>query len=250
MSESCVVLSEVALCKMLMHVYKHPSQAVNGLLVGHKLQNNSVSITDCFPLFHIHLAFSSPLETALNMLQHLLNTSHSSSQILGYYQASECVFEVEPDAIVLGMRKILSTHCPTPVLCVINNTLLASNLRSIPATFYTPINPSPSSALKEIPSSLAGLVSMEQVMELVNAPESIVDFDDHLTTVDLEWQNSFVMAELKLSLEGGQDPVEQLALGDQRVSPDKDGRGVRYREASVVSTEQAGRESMEEEQEL
>ena len=68
--------------------------------------------------------------------------------------------------------------------------------------------------------------------------------------MDLEWQNSFVMAELKLSLEGGQDPVEQLALGDQRVSPDKDGRGVRYREASVVSTEQAGRESMEEEQEL
>ncbi|XP_069796836.1 uncharacterized protein [Narcine bancroftii] len=84
-----VEISARAYVKMHLHAAKHPSRAVNGLLVAEKAAEGGgdcLLLTDCVPLFHNGLALSVMLEVALNQVD--LWSATNNQVIAGYYQAN------------------------------------------------------------------------------------------------------------------------------------------------------------------
>lgn len=84
-----------ALIKILLHATAHPSQAVNGLLLGKiaadAASGGSVEIVDALPLFHTYLSLAPMTEVALlqardNLQQYLSSVdrlmTHSTIQAL------------------------------------------------------------------------------------------------------------------------------------------------------------------------
>lgn len=88
-------LSEDALLKVLLHAAKHPTTAVNGVLLGTVTGGEGaaeVAITDAIPTCHSFISLAPVLEAALSQLE-----AHAKEQqgtqpglrIVGYYQANE-----------------------------------------------------------------------------------------------------------------------------------------------------------------
>jgi ER membrane protein complex subunit 8/9 len=61
-------LSELAFSKIILHSFKYPSVAINGLLLGSKddsSHSTNMKIVDAVPLFHHNLGLAPMLEVAL-----------------------------------------------------------------------------------------------------------------------------------------------------------------------------------------
>ncbi len=56
--------SSLAAAKILLHAFKHPFGAVNGILIG-KIQSSQAVVVDAIPLFHEHLYLAPMFEVAM-----------------------------------------------------------------------------------------------------------------------------------------------------------------------------------------
>ena len=65
MASSCE-LSKLAYAKIILHAFKYPHTAINGVLLANESSSNqSVKYVDAIPLFHHNLGLAPMLEVAL-----------------------------------------------------------------------------------------------------------------------------------------------------------------------------------------
>ena len=77
MALSCE-LSRVAYSKIILHAFKYPHTAINGVLLASEGSNNQLlKYVDAIPLFHNNLGLAPMLEVALMQVQCQINTPFS-----------------------------------------------------------------------------------------------------------------------------------------------------------------------------
>ncbi|XP_069796837.1 ER membrane protein complex subunit 9-like isoform X3 [Narcine bancroftii] len=121
-----VEISARAYVKMHLHAAKHPSRAVNGLLVAEKAAEGGgdcLLLTDCVPLFHNGLALSVMLEVALNQVD--LWSATNNQVIAGYYQANSQLLDRSPNLIAVKIGDRVAEHLKGAVLIMLDDTKLS-----------------------------------------------------------------------------------------------------------------------------
>ena len=162
-------LSGDAYCVLFMHACKHPSRAVNGLLLG-KTSEQGVSVQKALPLFHTPLGLAPMLEAALMLVRNSPATppcapfcrthdpcalfcrtpdcalsqadEHCKGQglqIVGYYQANEMCDDLELGPFGKTIADKIRAQCKQAAVLVVRTGLIC--FQAYPAHFFTGTRP-------------------------------------------------------------------------------------------------------------
>ena len=164
-------LSGDAYCVLFMHACKHPSRAVNGLLLG-KTSEQGVSVQKALPLFHTPLGLAPMLEAALMLVRNSPATTPCAPfcrthdpcalfcrtpgcalsqadehckgqglQIVGYYQANEMCDDLELGPFGKTIADKIRAQCKQAAVLVVRT---AAHL--FPAPIQLTFSPAPARA--------------------------------------------------------------------------------------------------------
>ncbi|KAG8224459.1 hypothetical protein J437_LFUL003182 [Ladona fulva] len=191
-----VKFSARAYCKIILHVAKYPHAAVNGILLAEETKNKDgpkvkdLNIVDAVPLFHQCLHVSPMAEIALTQLDHL--SASSGRVVAGYYLANENLNDLSIDKPGHRVADKIAEFFPSACLVVVDNRRLSLDMKKsalIVSQFSDGKwkNKERSSISLEGPSG----VLQETAATLLqhNNQDMIVDFDNHLDDVSLDWMN-------------------------------------------------------------
>eukprot|EP00039_Didymoeca_costata_P002034 m.57146 g.57146 ORF g.57146 m.57146 type:complete len:223 (+) comp11083_c0_seq1:236-904(+) len=216
MATQSVILPAAVYAKVILHACKHPTTALNGVLIG-RVEKEEFQVTDCVPLFHSTLNLSPMLEVALLQLeQHYKKTDH---KIIGYYQANESVARNSLDSTALAISEKLKKQTGNCVILLVNNSMLQKNIIAkeyVLKTYFPdskmengwalkPFNPvtgsdapeeNPVALQPNPPAAFKATSSLIQKKEY----ENLIDFEEHLEDVKLDWLNVKLGEKIKAAL--------------------------------------------------
>ncbi|XP_057292050.1 ER membrane protein complex subunit 8-like [Hydractinia symbiolongicarpus] len=175
--------------KVLLHACKYPHKAVNGILLAEESSKNSdtIQIVDAVPLFHQCLGLAAMLEIALTQIDTYCR--RHKLQIMGYYQANEHVDDNSPDLISYKIAEKINENTPNSILMMVNNQRMDAECKKTALDLYTM-----SDGKWTISSDcqlIGGDASLALMSELITGKtsQSLVDFDNHLDDISLDWLN-------------------------------------------------------------
>ncbi|RNF03531.1 hypothetical protein TraAM80_05711 [Trypanosoma rangeli] len=210
MSAPSVVSSVEAYAKALLHCQKYPTQAVSGFLVGKRLTesgtSNSVFVADAVPLFHtIMMTHPHPmLSVAYAQVSSYARTR--GLVLLGYYVANEragdsSISPLTEKVLCMLQDKTSTGHNPLLWTIVSANRIEGAGVR---LSYYTGENTyltAPELTFGRWNSdtlSCEATASRTEAVEVFeNAVDAlkqfqIVDFEDHLERVQLDYLEQVV----------------------------------------------------------
>ena len=200
-------VSSVAYQKIMLHAAKHPSRTVCGYLVGPKPvasvdgdvaganeggRNGTNMVADAVPLFH-----SDPLAPMLEAAALLVEELYKSQSygIVGYYQANERYEEKTLGVVGSLIGQKVNANCPGACMLVVDNTSLGSaNASSL--LLYTSSKHGEDFVRRETGLAIeGGEGTLDKLTALLNEEkmDNLVDFDDHLEKVSLDFRNEWVV---------------------------------------------------------
>nr|CAG4635028.1 EOG090X0C9C [Alona affinis] len=189
---ACCELSKLAYSKIILHALKYPHTAINGILLAPEGSNShSLKYVDAVPLFHHNLGLAPMLEVALMQIDSYCRSV--GLVIAGYYQASDIVGDVSPDLVSQKIVEKIAEYFPNACLVLINNSQISRQM-SKPAVSVMQYLPDgrwkskDKDNLKLLPSSEVALTTVSNLISK-KAYRDIVDFDDHLDDISLDWLN-------------------------------------------------------------
>lgn len=121
--DSVTVAPEV-FALMAAHAVSHPTSAVHGILVGSR-KGDEVAVADAFPVCHENPT-KTLVETALSLVQSILEGNKENHTIIGWFTAPELLHETKPGPVALrivsNLAAAMGEGCQgDPVLLVLNN---------------------------------------------------------------------------------------------------------------------------------
>ncbi|XP_030760861.1 ER membrane protein complex subunit 8/9 homolog [Sitophilus oryzae] len=185
-----VKINARAFCKMILHAAKYPHCAINGVLLAKSgASNKEIEFLDAVPLFHICLNLTPMAEIALMQIDEL--ASSRGLVIAGYYAANENLrdnsFEKASNKIA---DKIASNFTPSYIVVINNSKLSSENSKSVlKVAQITEGN------FKQIEepyihtNPTEGTVRATRDLLQNKAYNDLVDFDNHLDNIQLDWMN-------------------------------------------------------------
>ncbi|KAF3423993.1 hypothetical protein E2986_00993 [Frieseomelitta varia] len=189
-----ISFSSRAYCKIILHAAKYPHCAINGLLLAkqnNKRDNKSAQlrIEDVVPLFHICLHVSPMAEIALTMVDQF---AISKGLVLaGYYLANENINDLSTDKPAHKIADKIAENCGNSLLVVVDNKEITLSMSSIPLRVSQFVDGK--WKLKDISDILydKGATHTFVLYALLKAEKyrNLVDFDNHLDDISLDWQN-------------------------------------------------------------
>ncbi|KXJ24279.1 ER membrane protein complex subunit 8 [Exaiptasia diaphana] len=182
-------ISAKAYTKMLLHAAKYPHKAVNGVLLGEEsIQDSEVYAQDAIPLFHQCLGLAPMLEVALNQVDSYCKAS--GLQIVGYFQANEHIDNNSPDGIAYKIGEKITDHCANGCLLMIDNTKLSVSCDDVAIKCYI-VQDNKWKLIDKDLSVAGGDDTLNLTSDLIEgkAYQSLVDFDNHLDDMSLDWLN-------------------------------------------------------------
>nr|CAG4647354.1 EOG090X0C9C [Megafenestra aurita] len=190
MASSCE-LSKLAYAKIILHAFKYPHTAINGVLLANEGSNSqSVKYVDAIPLFHHNLGLAPMLEVALMQIDSYCRTS--GLVIAGYYHASESVGEMSPDAVSQKICEKIAEYFPNACLVLLNNRLLSKQMTQSALSIVQYCDGKWKVRDKEnfkiLPNNEAALSSVSSLLSK-KLYKNFVDFDDHLDDIHQDWLN-------------------------------------------------------------
>ncbi|KAK7572159.1 hypothetical protein V9T40_014631 [Parthenolecanium corni] len=186
-----VNFSSHAYCKMMLHAAKYPQCAVNGVLLASNDQNDgrsqSVAYVDAIPLFHLCLNVSPMAEIALSQIESW--ASADGLTIAGYYSANENLYDTSIDKPANKIADKINEKFRSSNLVVIDNRLVTLS-HSDPAikTFHNIDGKWRLLDKSKVQIDDSVLVKTSELM-LQKAYYDLVDFDNHLDNISLDWKN-------------------------------------------------------------
>ncbi|XP_011503236.1 PREDICTED: ER membrane protein complex subunit 8/9 homolog [Ceratosolen solmsi marchali] len=185
-----ITFSGRAYAKIILHAAKYPHCAINGLLLGKQNNSNELQIIDVAPLFHICLHVTPMSEVALTMVEQL--ALNQGLIIAGYYLANENINDTSTDKPAhRGISEKIVEHFNHALIAVVDNKKMTvgMNMNSLKISQYLDGKwkfKDPSSINYE-----GGANLLEATYHLIRRKEyrNLVDFDNHLDNISLDWQN-------------------------------------------------------------
>mmetsp|Transcript_31449 Transcript_31449/g.52047 ORF Transcript_31449/g.52047 Transcript_31449/m.52047 type:complete len:190 (-) Transcript_31449:57-626(-) len=184
MSNTVTHLDSEAYCVLFLHAWKHPSKAVNGLLLGTKC-DDSIAVKKALPLFHSSFSLAPMLEAALMLANEYCKTSQL--QIVGYYQANEMSDDLELGPFGKKIADKIRANCSSAVVLLIDGSKMhptASDLQLLPLG----ADGKRGGAEPELVNVTKTLADLEECIRQ-GAQRKVVDFDAHLDDVNKDWLN-------------------------------------------------------------
>ncbi|XP_034934053.1 ER membrane protein complex subunit 8 [Chelonus insularis] len=190
-----VTFSPRACSKIILHAAKYPHCAINGLLLA-KQKNKSEKLNDLFiedaiPLFHQCLHVSPMAEIALTLVDHF--AGQNGMVIAGYYLANELLQDLSTDKPAHRIAdKIAETFGPA-LMAVIDNKEFSHNMPAMPLRILQHSSDG-KWKLKDKADILyeGGDAVTEAITVLLKEKryENLIDFDNHLDDISLDWHNN------------------------------------------------------------
>lgn len=180
-------VSQLAYCKIVLHLAKYPHLSCNGVLLAKKTRSQAaVHIEDCVPLFHSSLTLAPPFEVAMNQIDSYCH--NHNLEIVGHYHSTENISDNQPNIVTYKMAEKLKENCAQSYVFMINNQKV------------NPINNEPcfkvfsyaDQKMKDIQCNIKISESTyERCSRLLNEKKfnTINDFDNHLDDISLDWRN-------------------------------------------------------------
>ncbi|XP_076244669.1 ER membrane protein complex subunit 8/9 [Calliopsis andreniformis] len=189
-----ISFSSRAYCKIILHAVKYPHCAINGLLLAkqkNKGDGKSVElrIEDVIPLFHICLHVSPMAEIALTMVDQF--AASKGLVLAGYYLANETLNDLSTDKPAHRIADKIAENYSNALLVVIDNKEITLEMNSNPLRVSQFVDGKwKAQDIVDIfyekavtdTDALYFLLKTEQYRNLV-------DFDNHLDDISLDWQN-------------------------------------------------------------
>ncbi|CAK9806557.1 ER membrane protein complex subunit 8/9 homolog [Anthophora quadrimaculata] len=178
-----------AYCKILLHAAKYPHCAINGLLLAKQKNKNDgksveLRIEDAIPLFHICLHVSPMAEVALAMVDQY--ASNKGLILAGYYLANENINDLSIDKPAHRIADKIAENSGNALLVVVDNKEITLGMNSNPLRVSQFVDG------KWKLKDLTDVVKHTDVLySLLKAEQyrNLIDFDNHLDDISLDWQN-------------------------------------------------------------
>ncbi|UYV62078.1 EMC8 [Cordylochernes scorpioides] len=183
-----VTMSPQAYCKMVLHALKYPHKTVNGVFLAEQRANKDdpINLVDAIPLFHINLHLTPMLEVAFLQIDHYAQSRDLT--IAGYYQANEFQKDSSPNLLASKIAEKIAEYYPDCCIVMVDGQKLHNMEEELPCHLYQ--------LSGERWKERGGLqVDSEMALEVASnlhyarAYTGLVDFDNHLDNVALDWTN-------------------------------------------------------------
>ncbi|GAU28286.1 hypothetical protein TSUD_256140 [Trifolium subterraneum] len=188
-------VSQNAYIKLVLHSLKHPTSAVNGVLIG-RISNDTVEITDTVPLFHSQIPLLPQLEISLILIEEYF--SAKGLNIVGYFHANERSDEFELGGVAKNIGDHISRYFPQAAILLLDNKKLEALKKSKGSGAVTQLYVRDASKnWKLVPSDANNRFSLKEpsanliLLDYISSEKyrDIVDFDDHLDDISKDWLN-------------------------------------------------------------
>jgi hypothetical protein len=177
---------------MVLHAAKYPQRAVNGILLASKpkaKESKTVSIVDCIPLFHLNLNLTPMLEVALTQVE--CYGIEVGQTICGYYQANENFRDNSPDFIATRVMEKVYESFPEGCLIMLDNRKITLGCRGTSFEMYQLQD----GKFKVVDRANIHLEQGQKTYQVTSSlmqsklHRELVDFDNHLDNIALDWRN-------------------------------------------------------------
>jgi len=183
------VITSLAYCKLLLHAAKYPHRSINGVLLAEKPKSKdvkTVKFVDAVPLFHQSIHLSPMMEVALIQLD-----AHYRSQglvIAGYYQANSRLHDSQPNAVACRIVERIQDHYEHACMFMLDNTEISLDCDEDTLKLYVQSEGKwkPQKCNGCLEKATLGLASS---LLHSRAWRDLVDFDNHLDDITLDWKN-------------------------------------------------------------
>eukprot|EP00967_Tisochrysis_lutea_P040338 scaffold48435_cov36-Tisochrysis_lutea.AAC.1 len=220
-----IELGDRAYCLMFLHACKHPTKAVNGLLLG-IATDNGIKVETVLPLFHSSFALSPMLEVALTLVRRasasyimytplmrsccwstscrsssasitssiIIADEHCKSsheQLVGYYQANELSDDLELGAFGKKIAQKIQAQCAQAIVLLIDGARMrptTNDLRLVPLN----VDGKPAAVTPSLQGGPLVLKRLEDYIEQ-GVQRRLVDFDAHLEDAQNDWFNAALL---------------------------------------------------------
>ncbi|CAJ2633703.1 unnamed protein product [Trifolium pratense] len=182
-------VSQNAYIKLVLHSLKHPTSAVNGVLIG-RISNDTVEITDAVPLFHSQIPLLPQLEISLILIEEYF--SAKGLNIVGYFHANERSDEFELGGVAKNIGDHISRYFPQAAILLLDNKKLEALKKSKSSGAVTQLYVRDASKnWKLVQSDANNRFSLKEpsanlmLLDYISSEKyrDIVDFDDHLDDI-------------------------------------------------------------------
>ncbi|KAL0079260.1 hypothetical protein J3Q64DRAFT_1259629 [Phycomyces blakesleeanus] len=183
----------------ILHAAKYSSSTVCGVLLG-KVDAQEVEVVSAIPFFHHWTALTPMLETALQQAE--IYATLNDLKIVGWYQANEHDDDVTVHDNAIKVTDLIRQRIPQAVIFIVDDRKTDSSDKKessiLPYIFSE--NQWRANKLAFTKESNFGFTYEETVPKVrglfsTSAYNKVVDFDDHLEDVSLDW---FTSPELKI----------------------------------------------------
>ncbi|XP_014666899.1 PREDICTED: ER membrane protein complex subunit 8-like [Priapulus caudatus] len=198
-----VVLNRQSYCKILLHVFKYPHCALNGLLLAQKQKGKESKpphIVDTVPLFHLNIGLTPMMEVALSQVDAYCRAKNLV--IAGYYQANESFTANSPDLVSCRVTEKIAEHFGDAVLLMVENDKLKSEVENAAFTVYS-VHDGKAKKRDVHKVQVQGAGTAAAITATLLATKQhwqLVDFDNHLDDVSLDWTNADVCEKIRCAL--------------------------------------------------
>jgi hypothetical protein len=188
-------VTQNAYIKLVLHSLKHPTSAVNGVLIG-RISNDTVEITDAVPLFHSQIPLLPQLEISLILIEEYF--SAKGLNIVGYFHANERSDEFELGGVAKNIGDHISRYFPQAAILLLDNKKLEALKKSKGGGAVVQLYVRDASKnWKLVPSDVNNRFSLKEpsanliLLDYISSEKykDIVDFDDHLDDISKDWLN-------------------------------------------------------------
>ncbi|KAJ4747257.1 hypothetical protein LUZ62_051951 [Rhynchospora pubera] len=191
-------LSQTAYIKLVLHALKHPSSAVNGILVGRLSSDNAtVQISDAMPVSHSACALLPPLEIALTQAEEYYSKA-GELNVVGYYHANERYDDSELGPAARRIGDHIFRYFPQAAVLLLDNKkldgLIKGKGRDPAVVLFTRDS---SKAWRQVGSERTSQLVLKEpsahslLADHITSKKwlEIVDFEDHLDDISKDWVN-------------------------------------------------------------
>ncbi|KAL0961390.1 hypothetical protein HGRIS_006341 [Hohenbuehelia grisea] len=186
--------SSKAYLKLFFHAAKHPHRPVNGVLLGQKSTDASVSIVDAVPLLHHWTNLSPMMEIGLDLAGQYAESL--GLKVVGYYQACERLDETALAPVGEKVASKIQSSFKDAVAFVVDGQRVGLGevalipYESTSTSTWRPNSAQNAAFTPDSPYKLADSRLPEQAAKYVREEqrhEQFGDFDDHLEDVSIDW---------------------------------------------------------------
>ncbi|KAB0796842.1 hypothetical protein PPYR_10903 [Photinus pyralis] len=193
---SDIIISCKAYCKIILHAAKYPHCSINGVLLAKSSTKKEIEFVDAIPLFHNALNLIPMAEIALAQIDQV--ASRQGLVIAGYYTAHENLQQNSLEKAYHRISEKIAENFSGACLFVVDNRKLSNQLDSLAlkvAQFsdgkYRTVDVN--NILLEPSHTLNVCTSLLEQKSY----KSLVDFDNHLDNVSLDWINNAINEEIE-----------------------------------------------------